>query len=197
MSDRHDAVPPGLEEILTELGNNEPLNLDVFRAAARAHPEFRADIMQLAAEWLALELSDTRPELPHDDLLAGSVDRFWSQIADNVVNPFQGLAPSDLQSIMTSCDIDVSILMKLSNRLIDELTIPTCLIVDLAHHMRRTAGELLGFLSLAPTLAKADYKAASPPEAGQKINFVAAVHLSTMSASQRSKWLGLSQKPDG
>lgn len=179
-----------LGDILLELGA-EDLSQEALDQALRDHPEHRREILQFALEWRSGDLPGEQPASSDEPLPAPDLSRLWSEAPQEAADPFEGKSPQELRAVASLCDLPTSILMKLSQRLVDAASIPFCLVRDLADHLETTTGELVRYLEREQTLARADYRSMKPPEIGAKMTFAEAIRSTPMSEHQRTKWLEL------
>lgn len=179
-----------LGDILLDLGARNLLQ-EALDQALRDHPEHRQAILRFALEWRSSDLTGEEPASSDEPLPAPDLSRLWSGAPQEFADPFQGKSPQELRAVASLCDVPTSIMMKLSQRLVDAASIPFCLLRDLAAHLATTTGELVRYLEREQTLAHADYRSMKPPEIGAKMTFAEAIRSTPMSEHQRTKWLEL------
>src|SRR3546814_718479 len=99
-------------------------------AFADTHPQYLADILAFAAEWLAFaeeaeaEMDETGPEPEASPVVLAALERFHAAAPAPAADPFVALDLTALERLATDCCIDIGILRKIEKRLIDVLTMP-------------------------------------------------------------------------
>src|SRR3546814_29435 len=165
-------------------------------AFADTHPQYLADILAFAAEWLAFaeeaeaEMDETGPEPEASPVVLAALERFHAAAPAPAADPFVALDLTALERLATDCCIDIGILRKIEKRLIDVLTMPGKLLTWLARGMGCDTASLLGFLSGQPVAANADFLAPGGPKAAAgKISFADAVRASSLPDADKDFWL--------
>jgi hypothetical protein len=180
-----------LTDILLDLGSQCDMSPSDIDQAIQRYPLHREAILQFAADWSVAGLGVVDGE-SFEALPAPDLSRLHS-VQVSVFDPFEKKTSSELKALATNCDVPVSILAKLSERLVNVTTVPMLLIGQLAGGLQTSVSELIQFLDQDPLLGASDYRSDQPPTVGDKIDFSAAIRSTTMSDSQRQKWLSLSE----
>lgn len=197
-----------LDSVLLEFrveaaGGPKPALLDAY---CRKYPEYAHELTDYAVQWLIGDaLAATAPSgaaahKASSPLVSRAISRFHdrlrvpapSGVAEGLRNPFNGLSVARKREIRDELRIDMPLLAKLQNRLIDAETVPRKFLEGLATAVEATVDEVLGYLRLPPTVnAGADFKAEGKPSVGaQKERFEDAVRRSTLDEKQKQALLG-------
>ncbi|MER9312236.1 hypothetical protein NKI51_23430 [Mesorhizobium australicum] len=177
---------PDLSELLIELAATTDMSAEAVAQAIEAYPAQRDEILRFAIEWHAGVESDDSdvPPLPAPDLSAFGFEP--------IIDPFAGKTSAELNAAAAACDIPISILIKLEQRSIDVGTVPLLLLRSLSAFLGTQLNNLLGFLSLDPTLStSASYRSDKPPEVAPRVSFASAIRSTKMDEAQRTRWLAL------
>lgn len=165
------------------------------REIADAHPNFRAEILDFAAAWLASDGSD----LSDDMRLVGQtvpghsalLERFWEAAEHGASDPFAKLPPKDLKAIAERCHLDMAVLRQLVRGFIDVDTIPGKLVAWLADATSVRTAELWSFLS-SPALATGggrDFFAPGGKRSPDKVSFADVIRNSQLPEADKQFWL--------
>lgn len=183
-----------LDDILFELAATERLDPEGVKATIARHPQFAREILEFAIDWVEADAlrgpeNSERAADTAAAALEADLARFWAGEAAEVINPFDGIEPSQLRAMASECEIDVTILMQLCRRLIEVATIPLTLVERLAEGLRTTPKLFINFMEGPPTAAAADYKSPDgAPRVGEKISFSEAIESSPMDEALKAKW---------
>lgn len=182
-----------LDDILFELAATERLDPEEVKATIERHPQFAKEILEFAMDWVEADAlrSPETSEFAADTPAAVEADlaSFWAGEVAQDADPFDSMERSQLRTVASDCEIDVTILMQLRRRLIEAATIPLTLVDRLAEGLRTTPGLFLNFLEGPPTAAAADYKSpGGAPRVGEKISFAEAIESSPMDEALKARW---------
>jgi hypothetical protein len=166
---------------------------------AHRFPEHAADLAAIAYARLAQPAAGTNLATAADGQVVVEsakrlLDRFHTtpKPLNSIVTEAlsSGLAQGELAKQLR---VDIPLLAKLEQRLLDVSTIPSRLIHQLATSINRTSADVITYLSSPPRLAmNADYKSKRTPEVDteRRQSFVDAVKQSRMlSVGDREYWL--------
>ncbi len=184
-----------LDELLADLHDEleNGATAALVKELADRNPDHRAVIFAFTARWLTAErngLSDDSQEIVptismHDELLT----KFWARYSVSGADPFDTLPSEKLQNIADNCLIDMSILRKISRRLIDETTAPAMLVSWLAAATATLPGAIWSYIAAEPLAANADFFAPGGRRMGSKMSFADAVSESSLDDHNKSFWL--------
>jgi hypothetical protein len=166
---------------------------DRVKAIAEANPQARDEIFAFAEAWFASDGSDLSDDTlgigqtvsKHDTLL----DRFWKLADAGSEDPFKNADIGDLERIAAASRIDTSILRLIVRRFVDEMTIPSKLIVLLAEATGAHVKDVWSFLTAVPTVVTADYFAPAGRRSGSRISFAEAIRNSDLTPADKQFWL--------
>ena len=179
-----------LEDILFELASSDDLTNDAIQTAISDYPEHTDAIVQFFKVWSGGAVTKSErlsPDLPSPDL-----SHLWNPSAE-IVDPFEGQSPKELRRIATVCEIPVSLLVNLEERLVQATSVPMVLIRKLAAELQTSAANMLEYLEQDQAIGASDFRSDSAPVVGKKISFASAVRSASMTDDQRQKWLSLSE----
>lgn len=202
-----------LDSVLLEFrveaaGGPKPALLDAY---CRKYPEYAHELTDYAVQWLIGDaLAATAPSgaAAHNassPLVSRAISRFHDRLrvaapsgvgeavraGEGVRNPFKELSIARKREIRDELRIDMPLLAKLQNRLIEAESVPRQFLERLAQAIQVTVDEILGYLRLPPIVnAAADFKAEGKPLIGaQKERFEDAVWRSTLDEKQKQALL--------
>jgi hypothetical protein len=204
-----------LDSVLLEFrveagGGPKPAVLDAY---CRKYPEYAQDLTDYAVQWLigdALAAVEPSGATAHahkasSSLVSRAISRFHDRLraaapsgtaeagraGEEIRNPFKELTVARKREIRDELRIDMPLLAKLQNRLIEAESVPRRFLERLAKAVQATVDEVLGYLRLpAMVNAGADFKADGKPSVGaQKERFEEAVRHSTLDEKQKQALL--------
>lgn len=198
-----------LDSVLLEFrveagGGPNPALLDAY---CREYPEYARDLTEYAVQWLigdALAATEPAGAAVHktsSPLVSRAISRFHDRLCaaaptevpevgragGEVRNPFKELTVARKREIRDELRIDMPLLAKLQNRLIEADSVPRKFLQQLAKTVQATVDEVLGYLRLPPVVnTAADFKAEGKPSVSmQKERFEDAVRRSTLDEKQK------------
>jgi hypothetical protein len=198
-----------LDSVLLEFrveagGGPKPAVLDAY---CRMYPEYAQELTDYAVQWLigdalaAVEPSGATAHKASSPLVSRAISRFHdrlrataptgapqaSRAGEGIRNPFKELTVARKREIRDELRIDMTVLAKLQNRLIEAESVPRKFLERLAKAVQATIDEVLGYLRLPPMVnAASDFKANGKPSVGaQKERFEDAVQRSTLDEKQK------------
>jgi hypothetical protein len=195
---------PSLEDILAEFSTAEtPPDAATLRAWVIRYPQFKAEIIDFATNWVEMDVIRSAQEVTEDDVNL-VVNRTMSRV-QLLLDAEQPEAIKDLMtdihaagfdvdSFQHAIGIDRSMLDCLIPRLIKPSTIPTRLVLALAETLKRPIEAVRGYLQSPPEMRTAN-KARKRPEAKQA-DFSMVVEHSTLSDAEKAGWLAEMPDPD-
>ena len=195
---------PSLDDVLEEIAaSTAPPDAQQFRSWVNRYPQFKAEIVDFATDWIEMEAVETGYDVTRDDvdLVVNRTMSRVQQLLDEAKRPtsLSGLAADieaaghDLDSFQRTVGIDRSILTCLLERMIRPVTIPLRMVMAMAQALNREAEPVRDYLRLPPQLDAPAYKARSQPELQQR-DFVDIVTNSTLPEAQKKCWLA--EPPD-
>jgi hypothetical protein len=194
---------PSLDDVLTEVAAApNPPDAGGLRAWAAKYPEFAAEIIDFATDWVEMEATGPKPVVTADDVDV-VVNRTMSRVQmllDDAERPTAltdlaadiGAAGHDLDSFQRAIGIDRSILDCLIARLVSPATVPSRLVQVLGAALNRSLERVYDYLRLPPQPVAA-YKARKRPEVKQA-DFAMIVRHSQLSDAEKARWLA--EPPD-
>ena len=194
---------PDLDTVLDEFAClSGPPDVETLRAWVGKYPQFEAELVEFATDWVATDAA--RTELPvTTDAVSGIVNRTMSRVQallDAAERPAKiaDLATDirasghDFESFQRAVGIDRSMLDSLIDRLVKPPTLPARLVASVADALKRAADEFRDYVRLPPRLAAAS-KARSRPRATQ-VDFSMLVEELELSKPDKDRWLA--EPPD-
>ena len=195
---------PSLDDVLEEIAaSTAPPDAQQFRSWVNRYPQFKAEIVDFATDWIEMEVVETGYDVTRDDvdLVVNRTMSRVQQLLDEAKWPTSlsdlaadiEAAGHDLDSFQRTVGIDRSILTCLLERMIRPVTIPLRMVMAMAQALNREAEPVRDYLRLPPQLDTPAYKARSQPELQQR-DFVDIVTNSTLPEAQKKCWLA--EPPD-
>ncbi|MCY4497245.1 MAG: hypothetical protein OXC14_08165 [Rhodospirillaceae bacterium] len=194
---------PSLDEVLTEIAAlPAPPDAQQLRRWTSQHPEFTAEIVDFATDWVEMDAAEDVPEATQDEVNR-IVNRTMSrvqQLLDEAErsDSMQDLgveikaAGHDLDSFQRAVGIDRSILTCLMERMVKPAGIPLLLVQALAEALNRSVEQIRTYLVLPPQPSAA-YRSRSQPVSNQA-DFSELVEHAELSDSDKARWLA--EPPD-
>lgn len=197
---------PSLDEVLAEIAaSSTPPDATQFRNWVNRYPQFKAEIVDFATDWIEVEAMKTPNKVTQDDV-ALVVNRTMSRIQqilyeDDRPTSLKDLAADieaaghDVDSFQHAVDIDRSILTCLVERMILPSTIPLRMVRAIAKVLNRDAKQVRDYLQLPPQRAAAAYRARGQPNPLQ-MTFSYIVSLADLSEDKKTNWLAEPPDPE-
>lgn len=187
-----------LNEVLDEIATaSNPPDEQMLRAWTVKYPDFAAEIVEFATDWVATEVARPDHIVPAEevDLVVNRTMSRVQAMLDAAERPetLTDLAADiraaghDFDSFQRAVGIDRSILDCLIARLIKSATVPVQLVHALAGTLNRSLNSVRDYLRLPPQLVAA-YKARARPEVRQ-VDFATLVEQSQLSDAEKARWL--------
>lgn len=185
----------------------------VLEAYCRKYPQYARELTDYAVHWLigdALAATAAGQDLEQrasSPLVSRAISRFHDRIVartasaetvarrlsgrETCYSPFEGLSVAHKREIRDMLGINMPLLAKFQNRLIDPDTVPRGFLKRFAEMLGRTLDEFVGYLRLPPVMhAQADFKAEGKPVVeARKETFECAVRGSFLSDGQKQALL--------
>lgn len=196
-----------LDEALDEFffSADEPSSTMVLHAC-EAHPEYREDILELAALWSSYEASPESATAGIVDVSDASVSRLQSSVLNRIHEldqrpvpvpdvevarkAIESLAGTSLRKAAIAADLDTSTLLLtkvLTGSIVD---VPVKVLSDLAQHLKVALAALQQ--CIGPDLAGAkSYRATGTPNAPGQETWESAVHSLPVSDEEKQRLLAL------
>jgi hypothetical protein len=192
-----------LDDVLAEIAAApSPPDAQLLRAWMAKYPEFAAEIVEFATDWVEMEAAPSGPPVNDEDVDL-VVNRTMSRvqaILDAEERPAAltdlpsdiRAAGYDLDAFQGAIGIDRSILDCLIARLVRPATLPARLVRTLADSLGRSLGAIRDYVRLPPQAATA-YRARTRPQTAQA-DFAMLVQHSKLSDAEKERWLA--EPPD-
>lgn len=185
-------------------------NPAVLEAYCRKYPQYARELTDYAVQWLIdCALTATTPgqdvEQPaSNSLISRAISRFYDRVADRPASvksahepsgtthsPFEGMPVARKREIRDRLGIDMPLLAKFQNRMIDPDTAPRGFLERFAEMLGCTVDEFVVYLRLVPAMhAQADFRAEGKPSIGaRKETFEHAVFGSSLDDRQKQTLL--------
>jgi hypothetical protein len=196
---------PSLDDVLAEIAASPvPPDAQQLRWWMNRYPEFRAEILDFATDWIEMEAAKSPHKVTKDevDLVVNRTMSRVQQLLDKAERPTSmkdlladiKSAGHDFESFQRAVGIDRSMLTCLAERMIRPATIPLRLVTAMALALNRTVEVVRDYLLLPPQPAAA-YKARTQPESKQ-VDFVVVVECAELSDTDKARWLTEAPDPD-
>jgi len=191
-----------------EAGVPNPAILETY---CRRYPKFARELTDYALEWLvdeAMAMAEPANNVSTNassPIVSRAISRLYARIREretgreaaarpsgqSASNPFQELPLPRKRAICTQLGINMPLLAKFQNRLIDPDSVPSTFLEPFARLLERTVEGFLGYLRLpAMANAAADFKAEGKPSvSGKKERFEEAVRGSSLDENQKQALL--------
>ena len=194
---------PSLDDVLTEIAALPvPPDAQQLRHWMNRYPEFTAEIVDFATDWVEMEAAESVPEATQDEVNR-IVNRTMSRVQQLLYeaersDSMQDLgaelkaAGHDLDSFQRAVGVDHSILTCLMARLVRSATIPLRLVLAMAEALDRSVDQVRAYLVLPPQPSAA-YKSRKQPVSKQA-DFSELVKHAELSDADRARWLA--EPPD-
>ena len=162
------------------------------------HPEYRADLVQWAADDPVMERAEMLPSDPEGEARTLAIGlQVVAEMRARYETALPGLLTTARKRGLSTADLadrlalSEPLVLKLERRLIRAASLPGALIERLAEALQVGAHQVRNYLSQPPTLAaSASYKADRAPQATRQQEFAQAVrNCSEMTAEQKDFWL--------
>ncbi len=195
---------PALDDVLADIAAApSPPDAQILRALTAKHPEFAAEIVEFATDWVEMETARSEHVVMAEDVDV-VVNRTMSRVQamldaaerPEIVTDLTAdirAAGYDIDSFQRAVGIDRSILDCLISRLIKPATVPGRLVHVLAEALNQTIERVRDYLRLPPQQVTA-YKARKRPEVKQA-DFAFLVQHSGLSSSEKARWLAEGPDP--
>ncbi len=190
---------PSLDDVLTEIAaSTAPPDAQQFRSWVNRYPQFRAEIVDFATDWIEMDAVEAGHEITRDDV-DFVVNRTMSrvqQFLDEAERPTSvkdltadiKAAGHDLDSFQRMVGIDHSILTCFEERLIRPATIPLQMVIAVAQALSRNEELVRDYLRLPPQQAAVAYKARNQPDKNQS-DFADIVKHADLPEDEKERWL--------
>ena len=194
---------PSLDDVLAEIAAlPAPPDAQQLRQWMSRYPEFTAEIVDFATDWVEMDAAEGVPEATQDEV-SRIVNRTMSRVqqlldAAERSDWVQDLgteitsAGHDLDSFQRAVGVDRSILTCLMARLVRPATIPLPLVQAMAEALNRSADQVRAYLVLPPQPSAA-YRSRKQPVSKQA-DFSELVEHAALSDADRARWLA--EPPD-
>jgi len=178
----------------------------ILETYCRRYPQFARELTDYAVDWLldeamASEGVGDQASSASSPIVSRAISHLYNGMREREAakkmaartaahvsghNPFLGLPVPCKREICAQLGIDMTILAKLQNRLIDPMTIPRKFLGRLAEALRQTMDDIVGHLKLSSVVTADDFKAEGKPAApSQKQRFEEAVRASSLDEEQK------------
>ena len=191
-----------LDDVLAEIASAPtPPDAQMLRAWTVKYPEFAAEIVDFATDWVEMEAAVEAPVTDEDvDLVVNRTMSRVQALLDAGERPAvladlaadMRAAGYDPEAFQRAIGIDRSILDCLVARLVRPATLPVRLVRALAEALGRSIEAIREYVRLPPQAATA-YRARQRPATAQA-DFAMLVRHSQMSDADKERWLG--EPPD-
>ena len=194
---------PSLDDVLAELAALPAApDAQQLRQWMSQYPEFAAEIVDFATDWVEMEAAEDVPEATQDEVNR-IVNRTMSrvqQLLDEAERPdsMQDLgaeikaAGHDLDSFQRAVGVDRSILTCLMERMVRPATIPLPLVLAMVEALNRSVDQVRAYLVLPPQPSAA-YRSRRQP-VSEQADFSELVEHAALSDADRARWLA--EPPD-
>jgi hypothetical protein len=192
-----------LDDVLAQIAEDPtPPDAATLRAWTAQYPQFAAEIIEFATDWVELDAVRSHEAASTEDVdlvvnrtmsrvqaLLDAADR--PQVIQDLTTEITA-AGHDLTSFERAIGVDRSILTCLIGRLVRPATVPARLVAAMAEALDRSLEAIRDFLRGSPQAAGA-YKARQRPQATQA-DFAMLVQHAELSGAAKSAWLA--EPPD-
>ena len=194
---------PSLDDVLAELATLPAApDAQQLRQWMNQYPEFAAEIVDFATDWVEMEAAEGVPEATEDEVNR-IVNRTMSrvqQLLDEAErsDSMQDLgaeikaAGHDLDSFQRAVGVDRSILTCLMERMVRPATIPLPLVLAMVEALNRSVDQVRAYLVLPPQPSAA-YRSRRQP-VSEQADFSELVEHAALSDADRARWLA--EPPD-
>ena len=195
---------PSLDDVLAEIAASPAVpNAQQLRHWISQYPEFAAEIIDFATDWVEMESSEAASEATEEEVNS-IVNRTMSrvqQLLDEAErsDSMQDLgaeiraAGHDLDSFQRAVGIDRSILTCLMERMVRPAGIPLPLVEALAQALNRSVEQVRTYLALPPQPSAA-YRSRRQPVSKQA-DFSKLVEHAELSDTDKARWLAEPSDP--
>ena len=194
---------PSLDDVLAEIATTHSVpGAEQLRQWMNQYPEFAAEIVDFATDWVEMDAAEGVPE-PTQDEVNRIVNRTMSRVQHLLDEAKQSdsmqdlgaeirVAGHDLDSFQRAIRVDRSILTCLMERMVRPATIPLLLIQALAEALNRSVEQVRTYLVLQPQPSAA-YRSRKQPLPTQA-DFSELVEHAELSDTDKARWLA--EPPD-
>ena len=192
-----------LDNVLAEIAASHAVpDAQQLRQWMSQYPEFAAEIVDFATDWVEMDATEGVPEVT-EDAVNRIVNRTMSRVqqlldeaerSDSIqdIGAEIGAAGHDFDSFQRAVGVDRSILTCLMERLVRPATIPLLLVHSLAETLNRNVERVRAYLVLPPQ-PSAVYRSRKQPMLIQT-DFSELVENAQLSDADKARWLA--EPPD-
>lgn len=194
---------PPLGDVLEEMAAAAaPPDARQLRVWVERYPHFKAEIVDFAAAWIAMETIPAPEAAPDEvDFVVSSALSRVRELRGGSANPapIRNLAAEiqaaggGFDAFQRAVGIDRSLVTCLEKRLVRPATIPARMVAAVAQALHRDAAAVRDYLRLPPHSAAA-YKASRQPELKQ-VDFADVVGHADIPEAEKARWLAAPPDP--